>query len=371
MISVENKATVRTFRDTNRQIFGLNLTAARAYWCGVTRLNSCRQPTSIGSLIGCEIHQLTPRGITDTLFHAAPIPIFHFLDVQVCAGHDLILVDQPPTELVRKVLAAIRDAVMNVLHHTFVLAVFRCGLRQHALVLAKEAPVLDLLASRKGSEVSQAHVNTNDLMCRREQVGLKLDDETGIPVTEGISLNNQPFDLALDATMQLDLDVADLAEVELAIIGETKAIPGLLVGEGLVPVALEARIARFLSLLAAAKEMLESQIDALLGLLQRLGESPRQPGIFLFPLSQHLVGIIQRERFLPILPSITANLQRLVVDPTAGIERDLHRCPLSLARVDSVLESFRRHAQMMVHDGMSVKRKGHSSPPQAVGLSGL
>ena len=331
--------------DANIQIFRNNVTATRTHPCRAVWVNPWRQPTSPFCLVSCEVHELTPGSVTNTLVHAAPVPILHILNVQVLKSDDLVLVDQSPTQFVSEVFTAIADTGINVLDdalllmilqrafHALAQSVLRLGKR--FLILAEEAWIGNVLASREGSKVNQAYVNADNL--RRRWQRLWLDDarEAGIPVAQSISPDGQRLDLALNRPVQLDLDGADLRDIELIIKSKSR----LWIGERIVTImTTEPRIARSLSCLHAAKKGIECKIDASLGILKTLRVDIGKLRSFLLPLSQQFIGIVQRQGFLAFLPGLAAYLKGLIIYRSASIQRFIHRCTLSLSRIESELE---------------------------------
>ncbi len=317
------------------QVFRYDLAAAGTHLRGVARIDCDTCPTGPFCLVGRVLSKLTPRSIRDAFVHTAPVIILHILNVQILESDDLKPIYKSSTQLVRKVFAAIRDAIVDMLDDSFMLAVLRRALHIFAqlalcfgkrlFVPAKESRVSDLLASRESSEVSQAYINTDNLVSHEQWDRLNDAGEAGIPIPQSIAADGERLDLAFDGAMQFDLDIADLGETQAAIIKESPVPLLLRIGERIIAsFSAESRIARLLPGLHATKERCECKIDTQLGILLHLGMPIAQVIVFLSPLSKQLVRIIERQRFLLILPGLTAYFEGLVVYPSAGIQIHLH-----------------------------------------------
>ena len=331
MISGKNETAMRTRVNTNRQVFGNNLAAARTHLRRAARVNPWRQPASFRRFVGCKVHELTPGGVGDALVHTAPVPILHVGDVQVLEGNDLELVDQSPTELVCKVPSSVGDTVVDVLDNTLAFATLRRSLLgfaqsalrfgQSLLIMAKEARVGDMLASRESGKMSQANVHADGFVNGRQR--LRFDDagEVGIPVAECVSADSERLGLADDGPMQLDLDVADLGETQASIIQESPIAFLLGIGERIVAIiSTKSWIARFLACLHTAKKGLEGKIEAGQGFLHSLGMALSQPRMFCFPDGKHLHSVVSGYRTLFLLPGVLARFQPLVICPATAME---------------------------------------------------
>lgn len=197
-----------------------------------------------------------------------------------------------------------------------------------------------MFTSRESCEVSQPNINANDFWRWRKWLWLNLTGKASMPVAQTISLDIQCFDPSLNGAVEFNFDVANFRKIQLSIINEPETSPSLFVSERFVPIILESWIARFLTVSHTSKEVLKSKVNSLLGFLKALRESTAEPRLVLFPLGEHLVCIIQRERFLPFLPSVMTCFESLIVDPTASIQRLLHRCLLCFRWAESILKCF-------------------------------
>lgn len=349
--------------DTLGQVFRDNLVAARTHLRRVVWVNSDTHPTSFRRFVGRVLSQLSPRSIIDTLIHTAPVAILHLLNVQVLKGDDLKFVHQASTQFVRKVFAPVGNASVDVLNDSLALVIFGCTLgalaqsalrlRQHLLILAKEAGIGKMLASRQGSKVCQTNIYANDLRRWGEWFKFDFTREASIPVAQGIPSHSQGLDCTLNGSVEFDLNIADLGQIEPSTVQELEA--RLRIRKAIVPSpATKARITRGLICFRTAKEGLKSQVNTGTGILQGLRVSIEQKRMFALPVRKHLDRIVTRYRALFLLPGIFTGCKSLIVDPTASIERLLHRRSLCFGWIESVLKCP-THSMIITHLCRNVK----------------
>lgn len=168
--------------------------------------------------------------------------------------------------------------------------------------------------------------------------GFDLAREAGVPISHSIPLDGEGFYLAFDETMKNDFHDPDFRKKQ-TLVQKFKA--KLFEGETIVPpIPAKARIARLLARLHSTKEGLEGHINPRLHILQDLRKHSSQFGMVLLPEGEQLVGIVQRERFVLVLPGMFARGQRFVVDPPTQRQR-LHQLgALALGGFQAILERF-------------------------------
>ena len=224
---------MRTIVNTHGQIFGNNSTAARACLRCAPGVNEHHQPTSMRSFVGGELHELTPGYIRYTAADGlAPIDL-HALNVQVFKGNELVLIDQLARLLVRKVFAPVGRTFVGMAKGTNYLAALRTAFGK-LLLLALQAgniplvlfhPTLagNLLAVTQESKGGQAKVHTDNVRSRFKRLGLNFAGETRIPVANTISPDRQCLALADNRPVQIDPQISNLGETQLAIVKQSKA----------------------------------------------------------------------------------------------------------------------------------------------------
>ena len=351
--------------NANRQVFRNNLTTTRTHLRGVAWINCDARPTSFFRFVGRVLSKLTPRSIADAFVHAAPVAVLHILDTQILKSDNLKFIHQSSTQLMRKVLAPIRDALVDVLNNAFTLASFgrafftggksTLHLRECLFVSAKEPRVLNLFPGGQCSKVRQPNVHANDIWRGRQRHWFNLTRKTGIPVAQSISPDSQCLDLTLDGAMQLNLDIANFGETQLSIVKQAESTLGK--SETIIAVTrLKSWIAWLLSRFHAAEECLECKINSHTCILQRLRICIIEKGLFLLPDKKHFHGIIKIYRALFLLPSVFAYLKSLVINPATSVKRFLHRCPLRIGWVNPVLKCF-THNYIILNIGKLSNRK--------------
>jgi hypothetical protein len=196
---------------------------------------------------------------------------------------------------------------------------------------AEETRILDPFSRRKRGKALQPQIDPDGQIIERQWLRLYLASETGIPVSKSIPSDGERFDLAFHGTMQDHFHRSNFGK-EQAVLPQRK--PKLLEGETMVAIiATKPRIARFLSCLHSSKERLERQIHTLLDILQDLRE--------------HLPQF----RML-LLPCPLASGQRLVVDPTAHLQRLQESGSLAPGGLKAILERFLHMRSSTVHLGV-------------------
>lgn len=227
--------------NTNGQRLTNNLTAVRVLLTRATRVNQLERPTGPFSLVGRIPNQLVPCGVANALIHPARVAVLHVLNVQMLEGDNLKTVHQVAADLVRKILAPVRDALVDVLHNALALAVFsrsllacrEAALRfgQRLLILAKEARVGNVFAGREGGKLLQPHVYARHMRNGWKMGHLNFARETGVPVAQVVALDGQRLDFPLYRPVQVDTNVTNSREAQAAVLQQSK--PTLRKGEDL------------------------------------------------------------------------------------------------------------------------------------------
>jgi hypothetical protein len=73
------------------------------------------------------------------------------------------------------------------------------------------------------------------------------------------------------------------------------------------------------------KKALKAKVHAHLNVLENLRINLAQIGSFLLPLCQDLVGFIERNRPLLLLPCVLSQCERIVIDPPAYLKQSCLR----------------------------------------------
>lgn len=348
--------------DTVREGLFNQTATPRADLAGVTGVNQHHPTCSIFSFLRRVNYQLPPRSIGNALGEA--VILDHIPDVQVLKADDITLIYKAMAQVMAEISPPVGDALVDTGHDFVTPDPVGCSLLTFAqptldlgkglFLLAEEAGVVNLLASREDSEGRQAQVDADIPASLGQRFWLNLAGEAGKPLASGIAMNDGLFGFALDRPVEPDFDVADLGKVQLPVIGDAKAKLRIC-QTAVAALALKAGIAWLFPILAAAKEALEGFVHAALDILDNLRVDNAQRGSFLFPLGKQAMGIVHRHRFLPFLPGIAAIGKRLIVDPLTFLKHLLKERFLSLGRIDSVAEGFYAHTLSMAQFHKSVK----------------
>ena len=340
---------MRTRVDTDAQIFFDQRPTTGASLTGVPGVDLHHATTSTFRLVRRVVDQLTPSSIGYAL--GETVVLEHPVNIQVLKRNDAKLVDQPPTEFVGKISAAVGDALVYLGDHApppgsfgrslLGFAQLPLGFRQSLLILAEETRIRDMLARTEGGERVKPYVNTNGLWFIGQRLGFNFTSEAGVPVASSSTANGERLDLALDRTVENNLHIANLGQAQAAVF---QLEAELRVGEAIVATGRpKTRIPWCLTGLHAAEERLERKVNTFLSVLQNLGVRDGQERLLFLPASEQFVGGVQIKAFLAFLPSRLANLKGLVVDPTRGVQGTLKKTRLGFGRVQSVLEGLYAH----------------------------
>ena len=340
---------MRTRVDTDAQIFLDQRPTTGASLTGVPGVDLHHATTSTFRLVRRVVDQLTPSSIGYAL--GETVVLEHPVNIQVLEGNDAKLVHQLATEFVGKISAAVRDALVYLgdnptppssFGRTLLgLAQLALGACQSLLVLAEEARIRDMFTRTERGERVKPNVNTNSFRLIGQRLGFDFTREASVPIARSSTANGERLDLALKRPMEDNLHVAYLGQRQ-AVVFQLE--PELWIRETVVARGRpKARIPWRLTSLDAAEKRLERKVNTLLGVLQDLGVRDRQECLLFLPAREHLVGGVQIEAFLTFFPRRLADLKRLVVDPTRGVQSALEKTRLGLRRVQSVLESLYAH----------------------------
>jgi hypothetical protein len=155
--------------------------------------------------------------------------------------------------------------------------------------------VFNLGSIRQSGEGRQAHIKTDFFGRGRQRFRLTFDAEHRVP-PPGLALDGAGFDLAFDWAMKLDFNGAYALQSQFAVVEQFTSVT--LTGEGDAVIATggtESRIAWLLTVLYAAKERIESLINATQDVLatREVGKSQIARGADLFQLIG-LISIVDR-----------------------------------------------------------------------------
>jgi len=193
--------------DTDRQPFGDYGSTARAVLGSATREHLQKHAPSLCRFDARVLEELPPGRISHALVERSMPVGLHVLNVQIFVNDNLIVVDQLATRLVRKVGAAVRDPLIDVLHNAPGFRPCRCsfllgaelalGFLQGLFVLAEETWVVYSRVVAQSGKRDQANIHPCHKGRWRQWRGFHLDRERSIPTSQSITGYRQRLDEAL------------------------------------------------------------------------------------------------------------------------------------------------------------------------------
>ncbi len=258
------------------------------------------------------------------------------------------MVDEFSTDLVSKIPTPIGNALMNMLNRHTSFRPFECPFRrfrefalrfrQFAFIPAKETGICDFGSVGQSRKTFKPYIHSNSQFVVGQPFGVHFTSKTSIPFANSISFDRESFNFAFQGTMQNDFHSPDFGKKQ-TILQELKA--ELFEGETIVPTLTpKAWIAWLLTRLHSSKEPFESQIHSFLNVLQHLREYALQFRISLSPEGEPLIGFIQRERLLLLLPGYLSSGKCFIKDPTTNLQRLNKFCSLALRGLQTIFEGF-------------------------------
>ena len=336
--------------DTYRQVFGNNRATTGACLRSASWVNQRHPSTSVFSFVGGELHELTPSHVrnapADRLRPMGTRVDLHLLNVEFFKSNELIFIHQFTRFLVCEVVAPIRRTLVGMtqgvnnlapLGATFGKLLFLALQSGNVVgILLHPTLAFDLVTITEVGKGGQTQVNTDNVMIGWQWLWLTFTGETSVPVANRITLNGQGLNVSTDRTVQFDPHVTNLRKCQsVAVQLETRLLEGERV---IAAIALKAGIARSFTSLDTTKESFESQLHALLNVLQNLGMNFFQRWLFGFPLREKLIRIVQAQRLSCLLIGVLANCQRIVVDAAACLKHSIKPCPLGVCWEKTVLK---------------------------------
>ena len=324
-------------------------TRVRTKLCRVSGINQYHSSPSFFRFGGCVLYELIPGYIGHALVDGLLAVGLHPNNVQIFKHNDLALLNQFPAFFVGKVPAPVGNALMNMVQGTDCLAPFRTSLRQagdfaldalQVLFVSPEPSLpLDFPPIGELPKGGQAQVDTDNFVCGRQGLWFNDAGKTGIPVPQPVTPDSQGFYLFINRAMKFDPDITDLRKSQSGVIAKRK--PGLFEGEAIVSARpFETGESRRLTGFHPPKEGFESQVNALLNILQHLRVNSLEFRPVCLPEGEHPIGVVEAGSLSPGFIKLLALLKRFVVRPPAVLKGVIQFCSLCLCGKQSILERF-------------------------------
>jgi len=347
MITGSSETTAGTLVQTLRKPLDFPMSAPRAVLRSVGWIHPNQLPTSIFSFVGQELSELRPRRIQDAL--RKTMVVNHLINLQIFNAQNPKPVYQFSAFLMSEVQSSVSYSFVDSGNDLLNQLPLRCplldpgelslGLGQSLLVRAEEPGIFDTFSIRQGSEVFQAHINSNRGFGFPEFIGFTFDRETNKPLARRTSSDSAVSDPADDRPVQFDFHRSDLGKIKV-IFGKFKS--RLRIGNGTIsPPSFKSGIARVFLKLHPTKERFKRQVHSHRYILKHLRVNTGQRFPFLFELRYRNRLIVVINRFLLLFPGIPSLFEEVIVKPATFFKRRFQTSSLSIGRENPIFKSFK------------------------------
>jgi hypothetical protein len=326
----------------------LPMVAPAAILGGVGRVHSDEHSASFFRFARELLKELRPCRVTDA-FRKAMI-MNHLLDMQIFHTDDPELVHDFATVLMGEVLASPCNTFMNPRDHPTMLAPFFRALCQSGmlaldfcqgrLLLTKETGIVNFFARRKRRKGLESYINAHLSRFFCKTFRFTHDGKADVPFVGRGASNGTGLDGAFDGTVRDHFHGANLREADTVVVGDAES--RLRIGDAIIaPVALKARVSRFLARFAPTKERFIGQIDTDRHVLKDLRMHIIQRWTFL--LQDRIGSLLLETRKGETVTLIggRAHLEQVVIEASAFFQVRFQDLQLFLRRIDPVLIRFK------------------------------
>jgi hypothetical protein len=344
------QTTVWAMKDTIRQRHTLPVSTCTACLGCVGWIHLYEQPTSVSCFVGQVLDELIPGCILNAL--AKTMVLDHVVDSQVLNRYDSEPIDDFSRLLMSETNSLVLDPLVDSCNSPVPLSPGSCAFGflvsksldslKLLLFLPEKHWIVDILFIGEGSEGIEPNVYANLGVGDRKCFGFDFARKCHEPFSSAGSGDATGLDRAMHLTMQDDLDIADLGEIESVILDLESR---LWITEGVVSSSpTEPRIARFFIRLESPEECPEGKVQAHSYVLQDLAMNVIEAGTLLLEIREGSLLLVQTQLFSPLLVGSLSLLKELVVEPTALVKSPLHQSLLSLGWPESVSERFKHNS---------------------------
>jgi hypothetical protein len=348
MITIQDQTTSRAVVLPLTEWFLGAMTTPRAVLTRVGWVDQYDLPTSFFRFVGSETYQLTPGCVRDAF--GQTMVVDHHRRLQILEDDRVVLVDETPTQLVCEVGSSVGNSFMNAgngfsaeaaLGRSFLgLGKPSLNLRQRFFFFPKESGVGNLFALIISDEALQPEIEADGPFSRWQRLCLHVSREVDEPLTCGRSTDCGGLDPTLNRPVEVQSEITNLPDLERVPIQDGAA--GIL-GEGKAVVtvtATKAGVAGLAACFDSTEERLESQVQAVLDVLENLGMDVFDPGMLSLPPWKQFVGVVKTQIFLSLFPGAFPGLQRLIVNPSTDTQPTAKNTSLAFLGIQPVFESF-------------------------------
>ena len=334
------------------QFLGLPMPTSAAILRRIGGINSHQRPTGPFCLVGQVLSESRPCRIQDAF--AQTMVVNHLINRQIFYRNEPKAVDDAPTPLMGKVVAAVGNTLVDGSHCLASPGAFLCsflGLGKFALRFGKvslippqETRVVNPFAVGQHRETFQSNVYPDGFGARRQRLLFNFTRKRYQPIARCGSADGAGLDGAFDGTVENHANVSDFRQTQFVSV-DPKADADLRVSERVVTSSsAKARVARRFARLDAAKEGLEGKVEPDGDVLQHLRVNLSQRWSLLLELRQGGGLLVVGQRLFALLPSRPALLKQVIPEPATLFQHGLHLPRLFFRRIQTVFEGF-KHAK--------------------------
>src|SRR5947209_1768968 len=339
---------------------------------GIGRIHSNITPASFFRFAGQFAEKFRPTRIMNA-FRQTMI-MRQAVDVQVFHTDDPIGIDDLATFLMGEVVTSECYSFMHTGYRLAMLAPLGCPLGKLTMLalhfgkrlffLAKEARVSNLIRIRESGKCLESDIYPYQSRDFRQSLRFTFNGERGIPLASTALTYREGLDLALDRSMQHDLEMTDARSREFPLSIHLK--PTLRIGDAVIAVlALETGKPRFLSMCFHPSEKgFHGKIKPYSHILQHLGMDSGKRGTFCFQYRKGGLLLIKGKRESILFIGLLAFCQQMIIEPPTLFQDLIEPGFLFLGWIYPVLKHF-THVQMIAQSTAGVKREAAPHLPQA------
>jgi len=350
MIAIYDKATARTFKGPCRERHFLSMAAFAAILACVGWIHGDKSTSGPFCLDVQLLEKSRPRSVHNA--SCQTVVVNHAVHVQVFDYDGTKLVNEFSGPLVGKIPSFVSDAFVNPSHDFPPFCSFRCafcGLCQTTLGFSQgflfdfgKARIVDFLSSGQEGEGVKANIYSSCLFVLWQRSRFfAFATEADKPLASRRLGDSGCLEGSFQRTMQDNLDSADLADFQFAILQSASARGELREGHAVVSTStLEAWVAWFFAYFATSEEGLKGKVNSGGYVLKGLGVHVFQPGELFFKVWNRSHLLVDSDALFFFFPSGFSLLQEVVVEPATCSDLLTEQLVLLFGGVKTVFESL-------------------------------
>lgn len=329
------------------QIFWNTMAASRAILRRVCGVHKYHFSTSVFCFVRKALRELRPCRIGNTFSKA--VIMNHAIHIQVFNGDYAKPVYEFPTRLMREIIAAIRNALMNTSDRFTPILSFRRPLfffrhaplrfSQRFFIGSKKPWIGNLIASGKCGETGKPDINANHFVRSQRWSRFYFTRDGGKPLPGRCAGDCYGFGRPLQFPMPHHANTPDFRQMQTAFINSPSR---LRIGNGVVSVSsAKAWIARLFTRFCSAEKCFKCKIDAHRNILEDLGIHAFESFAFVFQNWKFDSLLVISKRFLLLFPCVLALFKKMVIEPPAFLKSCAQNGCLFMSRTQAIFECFK------------------------------